>query len=115
MEKQIKKIYLRPFKMEVGKCQGLPGLVLKRDVTVREAKYIMGEILQFVLPTKDECDAWEYKEENAEIAKTLNEWLRGKIDDHQLMCDYAWDCSDEPLGALYIIPVIAYLQKRNVL
>ena len=114
MEKDIKKIYLRPFKMKLAHDNFL-ALVLKRDVTLREAKYILGNILKFVLQTREEMEAWEYEEYNKDIQRDVNDWLRGKFEDTRLMEDYAWDCAGEPLGAMYIVPILVYLQKRNVL
>lgn len=58
------------------KCQNrIDGLVLKRKVTIREAKYILANILGIVLQTKDDFeDLEEYQERNQEYTEVVNDW-----------------------------------------
>lgn len=93
----------------------IDGLVLKRNVTIREAKHILINILGIELQTKDDFeDLEEYQEQNQEYARVVNDWLVGKSDDTAIM-EFAWDCSDEPLGMFNLISVLGYLKKRNVI
>ena len=114
METRIKKIVLRPFKIKTDGWS-LPGLVLKRDVNLHEAKHIMRNIFRIVISTRKDLENWEYKEYNKELVEDVNNWLRGEISDDQLMNEYAGDCGDDALGAMNLVAVIQYLQKENVL
>ena len=101
------------------KCIGtnqncIEGLVLKRKVTIREAKYILANIFCIELLTKDDFENLEeYQEQNQEYTKVVNNWLIGKADDTAIM-EFAWD-SDEPIGIFNLIAIISYLKKRNVI
>lgn len=93
----------------------IDGLVLKRNVTIREAKYILTNILGIELQTKDDFeDLEEYQEQNQEYTRVVNDWLSGKTDDTAIM-EFAWDCSDDPIGIFNLIAIIYYLKKRNVI
>ena len=100
----------------IGTSQNrIDGLVLKRKVTIREAKYILANILGIVLQTKDDFeDSEEYQEQNQEYTRVVNDWLIGKADDTAIM-EFAWDCSDDPIGIFNLIAIIYYLKKRNVI
>ena len=101
------------------KCIGtnqnrIDGLVLKRKVTIREAKYILTNIFGIELLTKDDFeDLDEYRERDQEYTEVVNDWLIGKTDDTAIM-GFAWD-SDEPIGIFNLISIIYYLKKRNVI
>lgn len=91
------------------------GLVTKRPVTTREVKYIMRNIFGIDVNNR-EC--FEFKEDyvdyNNELTKNFNDWLNGYADDQTIM-DYAYDCSDEPLGVFNAFKMAEYLQKRGVM
>lgn len=95
---------------------GFPkGLILKRDLTVKESRYIMYHLLGININTINEYDdKEEYKEYNDELTNSVNSWLRGDIDDEIIM-EYAYDCSDEPMGIMNLIPIICYLKKRDII
>ena len=101
------------------KCIGtnqncINGLVLKRKVTIREAKYILVNILGIELLNKDDFENLEnYQEQNQEYTRVVNDLLIGKADDTAIM-GFAWD-SDEPIGIFNLISIIYYLKKRNVI
>ena len=102
------------------KCIGtnqncIEGLVLKRKVTIKEAKYILTNIFSIGLLNKDDFENLkEYQEQNQEYTRVVNNWLIGKADDTAIM-EFAWDCSDEPIGIFNLISIIYYLKKRNVI
>ena len=102
------------------KCIGInqnciEGLVLKRKVTIREAKYILTNIFCIELLTKDDFENLEeYQIQNQEYTRVVNDWLIGKADDTAIM-EFAWDCSDDPIGIFNLIAIISYLKKRNVI
>lgn len=100
----------------IGTSQNrIDGLVLKRKVTIRESKYILANILGIELQTKEDFeDLEEYQEQNQEYARAVNNWLIGEIDDTAIM-EFAWDCSDEPIGIFNLIAIISYLKKRDVI
>lgn len=111
----MKKFNLGTVKVNTYPSGSLHGLVLNRDITVREARYIMKNIFFIVINTFEECDdAEDYKFYNDELTKTVNEWLRGERDDDYIM-EYASDCMDEPLGLINMLPLIIYLKKRGII
>lgn len=91
------------------------GLVTKRPVTTREAKYIMRNILGIDVNGRDCFESQEeYEEYNNELTQNFNDWLNGDADDQCIM-DYAFDCSDEPIGLFNAFKMAEYLQKRGVI
>ena len=101
------------------KCIGtnqnrIDGLVLKRKVTIKEAKYILTNIFGIELLTKGDFENLkEYQEQNQEYTRVVNNWLIGKADDTAIM-EFAWD-SNEPIGIFNLISIIYYLKKKNVI
>lgn len=95
---------------------GFPkGLILKRELTVREARYILYTLLGINILTLDDCDdTGHYKEENETYRDSVTRWLRGEMDD-EAIADFAYDCSDEQLGLMNMIPILAYLKKKGII
>lgn len=91
------------------------GFVLKRKVTVRECRYIFKNIFGIAINEINDCeDKEEYNEYNGDITYMLNKWLIGEVSDSAIT-EYAYDCSDEPLGLFNLLPLIVYLKKREVI
>lgn len=112
---KTKKIKLNEFKVIPRQNGFLDGLVLKRDLTLRECKYVMKNIFGIVISERDDFDGTEeYSDYNASLCNDVNEWLRGKFDD-TIITEYAYDCSDEPLGVFNCISLLVYLQKKNII
>lgn len=95
---------------------GFPkGFILKRDLTLRECKHILGNLLGIELFThEDFYDNEEYRYKMDEYRDTVNAWLRGDADDSAIM-EFAFDCSDEPIGIMNLIPIICYLSKKGII
>ena len=95
---------------------GFPkGLILKRDLTLRECKHILGNLLGIELSTREDCyDNEEYQDKMDEYRDTVNAWLRGDADDSAIM-GFAFDCTDEPIGIMNLIPIICYLKKKGII
>lgn len=112
--KQSKSFSLK-FKMEKHGNGTLKGFYLKRELTIREVRHIMKNILRIVINESDECDgAVDYAEYNAELSNTVKRWLVGDADDTEIM-EYAYDCSDEPLGCWNAFAIAEYLSKRDII
>lgn len=112
---KTKKIKLNEFKVIPRQNGFLDGLVLKRDLTLRECKYVMKNIFGIVISERDDFDGTEeYSDYNASLCNDVNEWLQGKFDDTIIM-EYAYDCSDEPLGIFNCISLLLYLQKKKII
>ena len=103
------------------------GFLLKRDLTIEETRYIVGEILRIDVfnlsdfdygdvddPEQVEANLDEFNCYNDELCSHVNSWLRGECGD-DIITDYACDCSDAPLGIFNLLPIIEYLQKINVI
>lgn len=112
---KTKKFTLQPIKMTM-ETNGFPcGLVLKRDLTSRECRHILYHYLGINIMSREECDdTEEYESQNEEYTTTVNQWLRGDVDDDAIM-EFAFDCSDDPIGIFNIIPIIAYLQEKEII
>ena len=122
MEKEIiKKITLKPIKC-IRQSENNPymrGLVMKRDLTVREACHIYREIFLFDLDyslsdfeNKDEKDYF-YKD----ITNTLNDYIKGDVG-YNALCDatYCYDQDDDRgLSIACHLKLVEYLQKRQVI
>lgn len=95
---------------------GFPkGFILKRELNIRECRYILKNLLGIEVITKEDCyDAEEYKEINEEIKYKVNGWLNGDLDDDAIM-EFAYDCSDEQIGIMNLIPIIVYLKKKDII
>lgn len=95
---------------------GFPkGLILKRDLSARECRHIMKTLLGIEINTREDVyDDEEYKDYNDELKETVNKWLIGEVDDSNIM-EYAYDCSDEPIGIMNLIPIIQYLKKKKII
>lgn len=110
-----KKFNIGSVKLEMHD-NGFPkGLVLKRDLNVREAKHLMRKFLGIDVNGIDE---FEYKDEyddyNNGLTSDVNSWLKGEIEDRSLM-EYAYDCMDDELGVFNIIPIILWLQSKDII
>ena len=100
----MKKFNIGTVKMEMHR----KGFSLKRKLTIRESKHIMHNLLCIDLNDKDCFESIEeYKEYNNDVCATVNDWLIGNCDDDSIM-EYAYDCSDEPIGIMNLIPIINY-------
>ena len=115
-EMRKKKFNVGTVVMEIPKGDSVPkGLVLNRELTIRECRHIMKNLLMIDINTEEDCfDSEEYKEYNSELKRVVNDWLRGDEEDYSIM-EYAYDCSDEPIGMINLIPIIIYLKKREII
>ena len=120
-EKDCRQIRKKKFNvgtvvMEIPKGDYIPkGLVLKRELTIRECRYIMKNLLMIEINSEEDCyDSEEYKEYNSELQKVVNDWLRGEAEDYSIM-EYDYDCSDESIGVMNLIPILMYLKKREII
>lgn len=67
-------------KMTTGKVG--KGLILKRELSLDECKYILSEIFRFESYTlEDFYDEEEYQEQMDEYKDTVNAWLKGDCED----------------------------------
>lgn len=91
------------------------GLVTKRLVTTGEARYIMRNIFGIDVNDRECFESKEdYDEYNNELTQNFNDWLNGDADDQTIM-NYAYDCSDEPIGLFHAFKMAEYLQKKGII
>lgn len=100
-------------KMTTGKVG--KGLILKRELSLDECKYILSEIFRFESYTlEDFYDEEEYIEQNLEYQKVVNKWLKGECSSKNV--DYfriIWD--DRKIDIVDLIPILAYLKRRKII
>lgn len=122
MEKEIiKTITLRPVRVIRQSKQNpyMRGLVLKREVTTREACHIYRNIFLFNidLSLNDMEDKDEKDYFYSDITEKMNNYLKGDVGWSSL-CDatYCYD-DDDDTGASVAshLKLVEYLQKRGVL
>lgn len=113
---KTKKFDVGLIKMELQPDGFVKGLVLKRDLTIRECKHIVKKCLGIDYFESD-CfeEQCKYKEINEKLVCDVNAWLRGKIDDDALLEDYTPDCYYDSIGVMCFVPVILYLKKRGII
>lgn len=113
---KTKKFDLGVVKLEMQSNGFAKGLILKRDVSLRECKHIMRNLLGVELNDRDcFCELWEYKEYNDSLVRDVNNWLKGNFEDTALMQEYALDCCDEPIGIMNLVPIIKYLKTKDII
>lgn len=111
----MKKYNLGTVKMTM-ETNGFPkGLILKRELTLRECKYILDRLLGIDLQTR-ECfyDDEEYQNQMHEYKETVNAWLKGEADDAAI-AEFMYDCQYEQLGLMNMIPIVSYLKKKGII
>lgn len=111
----MKMVKLNPFKVKLRANGFVDGFQTKRELDVKECKYILSNILGINLCGKDDFDEEiDYREYCDQMVTDVNDWIAGKSDDYAIM-EYAYDCSDEPLGMFNCIKLLEYLQKKEVI
>lgn len=120
MEKEIiKTITLRPVRVIRQSKQNpyMRGLVLKREVTTREACHIYRNIFLFDIDLS--LNDMEDKEEKdyfySDITEKMNEYLKGNADWGSL-CEATYCYDDDETGASVAshLKLVEYLQKRGI-
>lgn len=91
------------------------GLILKRELSLDECKYILSEIFGIKLYIREDVvDEEEYIEQNLEYQKVVNKWLKGECSSKNV--DYfriIWD--DRKTDIVDLIPILAYLKRRKII
>jgi hypothetical protein len=100
-------------KMTTGKVG--KGLILKRELSLDECKYILSEIFGIELYTREDFDdEEEYQEQMDEYKNTVNAWLKGDCED-QYIADFYMSYLEDDLGMMNMILIIDYLKKLSVI
>lgn len=111
----MKKFNLGIVKTNLHPNGYIQGFDLNRDLTTKECRHIMFNILGIQINTRKDFDfSYDYADYNEELTENVNKWLRGQCDDEHIM-EYAYDCAEDPIGIMNLIPIIAYLKKRNII
>lgn len=122
LEKEIiKKITLNPVKV-IRQSKNNPymrGLVMKRDVTTREACHIYREIYLFNLNLSlDDFGSKEEKENfYKDITDKMNDYIKGDVSWNDLCnATYCYDEDDESGTSIASqLKLVEYLQKKGVI
>lgn len=125
MEKDIiKTITLKPIKAirESKNNPYMRGLVMKRNLTTREACHIYRNIFLFnidLILNDYDCDGTDGVEEKKEyykdITDTMNDYIKGNADWSRL-CDETYCYDDDETGGVSIaahLKLLEYLQKKR--
>jgi hypothetical protein len=100
-------------KMTTGKVG--KGLILKRELSLDECKYILSEIFRFESYTlEDFYDEEEYQKQMDEYKDTVNAWLKGDRDDQYILDSYM-SYLENSLGIMNMVLIIDYLKKLSVI
>lgn len=106
-----RQIKIEPFKMVcISFGKGFDrGFVMKREVNIKEARYILKTLLGIEIYDRDDCeDNEEYKCYNEDLVNDVNNWLKGNTDDSTI-------CADEPLGIWNAFKIAQYLSKKGAI
>lgn len=110
-----KTVKLEPFNIIPRSNGFVDGLLLKRELTTKECKHIMKKCLGIEIQKREDFDdKEEYQDYLNQLTEDVNDWIVGDTDETTIM-EYAYDCSDEPLGMWNCILILSYLQKIEVL
>lgn len=110
-----KRFNIKPLKMEMERNGFIKGFNLKRDLTYSECAHILRNLLGIDINKREDCyDNEEWQEYRDEIISDVNAWLVGDLDDEAIAVK-AYDCADEQLGMKNLIPIICYLQKKEII
>lgn len=113
----MKKINIGEVNMTSHNDGTIKGFQLKRKLTLREARYIMDRLLMFNIFSRDDFEtAEEYKEYNDQLLHDVTVWLNGDAEEYAIK-GYAYDMSSDEvqLGFQLLLPVIAYLKKKQII
>lgn len=98
---------------------GFPkGFILKREPTIREAMYILENILGFAVG--DYKDWFDDKEERKDFRKdcqsVLTKYLKGECD-YSHLCNETQCYDDDESGfpIVFAFPLASYLQKKGII
>lgn len=101
-------------KMTTGKIN--KGLILKRELSLDECKYILSEIFRFELYTREDFDdEEEYQERMDEYKDTVNAWLKGDYEDLYIADLFCVNYFENYLGIMNMVLIIDYLKKLSVI
>ena len=122
MEKDIiKKITIKPVKCIRQSKQNpyMRGLIMKRDLTTREACYIYRNIFLFDLDLSldDFDDKYEKDYFYNDITEKMNSYIKGDVGWNDL-CEatYCWSDDDNDGASVAChLKLVEYLQKREVI
>ena len=91
------------------------GLILKRELSLDECKYILSEIFGITLYTHEDFDdEEEYQEQMDKYKDTINAWLKGDRDDQYILDSYM-SYLENSLGIMNMVLIIDYLKKLSVI
>ena len=101
-------------KMTTGKVG--KGLILKRELSLDECKYILSEIFGIKLYTREDFDdEEEYQEQMDKYKDTINAWLKGDCEDQYIVDLFCVSYLENYLGMMNMVLVIDYLKKLSVI
>ena len=114
-DKTMKNYKMGSVKMMMEK-NGFPkGLILKRELTLRECKYILDKLLGIdLLEREDFYDDEEYRDQMNNYKDTVNAWLKGDAADYSI-AEFSYDYQFAQLGLMNMIPIVAYLKKKGII
>lgn len=115
MELKVKTFDLGKLKINMHN-NGFPkGLILKRNLSLKECKYILNNLLGFHVYTKDDCyDYKDYEIYNNQLKEDVNNWLLGEFDD-SVITEYASNLFEEKLSIMNLILILSYLKDKKVI
>lgn len=92
------------------------GLILKRELSLDECKYILSEIFGIKLYTREDFDDEEdYQEQMDEYKDTVNAWLKGDCEDQYIADLFCVNYLENYLGITNMVLIIDYLKKLSVI
>lgn len=92
------------------------GLILKRELSLDECKYILSEIFGIKLYIREDLDdEEEYQEQMDEYKDTVNAWLKGDCEDQYIADLFCVNYLENYLGIMNMVLIIDYLKKLSVI
>lgn len=119
MKEIIKKLTFKPIKC-IRQSENNPymrGLLMKRNLTVKESCHIYRNIFLFNLDlTLNECDKEEKKDFYKDITEKMNNYIKGDVSWNDL-CEVTYCYDDDEYGPSIAshLKLVEYLQKKEVI
>ena len=91
-------------------------LILKRELSSDECKYILSEIFGIKLCTRENFDEEEeYQEQMDKYKDAMNAWLKGDCEDQYIVDLFCVSYLENYLGMMNMVLIIDYLKKLSVI
>lgn len=112
----MKELNIGSVGVNLNDSDRIHGLVLKRELTLKESQYVMGNILGVPLKTRKVFDdIFDWNVYKGTLMKCTNSWLEGSMDLDSAACCVMSECMRTSFNMMNFLLVVDYLKRKDVL